>query len=214
MAALVLLERLSPLERAVFVLREVFAYDFADVADAVGRSEAACRQLLVRARRHMDSGRPRFEADCKAREHLAARFFDAFRNGDVEQLRNALAADVELVADAGGKAPALGRVVVGADKVARALASLFPRLERIGATLDECLVNGQPGAVLRDRQRKVAFAFALDLEGGRVRNIWSIGNPDKLRHVGPVADAWALKREFDETRPQSAPQASATRVRT
>ena len=196
MAALLLLERLSPLERAVFVLREVFAYEFADIAATVGRSEAACRQLLVRARRHMDSGRARFEADRQARDELAARFFAAFRNGDVEGLREVLAADVELVGDAGGKAPALGRVVVGADKVARLLASLFPGLDRVGATLEECEVNGQPGAILRDREGKVAFAFALDVLDGQVQTIRSVGNPDKLGHLGPVADAWALQRAF------------------
>ena len=198
MAALLLLERLSPLERAVFVLREVFAYDFAEVAATVGRSEAACRQLLVRARRHMDSGRPRFEADRRARDELAAKFFDAFRNGDVEGLREVLAADVGLVGDAGGKAPALGRTVVGADKVARLLASLFPGLDRVGATLEQCEVNGQPGAILRDREGKVAFAFALEVLGGQIQTIRSVGNPDKLGHVGPVADAWALQREFRE----------------
>ena len=200
MAALLLLERLSPLERAVFVLREVFAYDFAEVAATVGRSEAACRQLLVRARRHMDSGRPRFEADRRARDELAARFFDAFRNGDVEGLREVLAADVGLVGDAGGKAPALGRTVVGADKVARLLASLFPGLDRVGATFEQCEVNGQPGAILRDREGKVAFAFALEVLGGQIQTIRSVGNPDKLGHVGPVADAWALQREFRESR--------------
>ena len=196
MAALLLLERLSPLERAVFVLREVFAYEFAEVAATVGRSEAACRQLLVRARRHMNSGRPRFEADRRARDELAARFFGAFRNGDVEGLRGVLAADVELVGDAGGKAPALGRSVIGADKVARLLASLFPRLDKVDATLEQCEVNGQPGAILRDREGSVAFAFALDLLGGQVQTIRSVGNPDKLGHVGPVADVWALQREF------------------
>jgi RNA polymerase sigma-70 factor (ECF subfamily) len=200
MAALVLLERLSPVERAVFVLREVFAYDYAEVAATVGRSEAACRQLLMRARRHMDSGRPRFDADLRAREELADRFFGAFRNGDVEGLREVLAADVDLVGDAGGKAPALGRTMVGADKVARVLASLFPRLDQIGASLEQREVNGQPGAVLRDREEKVAFAFALDVLGGRVQTIRSIGNPDKLRHIGPVADAWALQHEFRAAR--------------
>jgi len=200
MAALVLLERLSPLERAVFVLREVFGYDYADVAEAVGRSEAACRQLLVRARRHMDSGRPRFEADRQARDALAARFFDAFRNGDVEGLRDVLAADVEMVGDAGGKAPSLGRVVVGADKVAPLLASLFPRLARIGATLDLRTVNGQPGALLRDREGKVAFTLALDVRGGEIHTLRSIGNPDKLGHLGPVADAWELQRDFRAAR--------------
>ncbi len=105
MAALLLLERLSPLERAVFVLREVFAFGFGEVASAVGRSEAACRQLAMRARRHMDAGRPRFEADRREREELAGRFFDAFRDGDVDGLRTLLAADVHMVGDSGGKAP-------------------------------------------------------------------------------------------------------------
>ena len=200
MAALLLLERLSPLERAVFVLREVFAYDFADVAAAVGRSEAACRQLLVRARHHIESGRPRFEVDRQARDVLAARFFDAFRDGDVEGLRNVLAADVQLVGDAGGKAPALSRIVVGADKVARLLAAIFADLARVGATLEECEVNGQPGAILRDRAGRVAFTFALDLLGGQIQAIRSVGNPDKLRHLGPVADAWALHREVKQAR--------------
>ena len=200
MAALLLLERLSPLERAVFVLREVFAYDFADVAAAVGRSEAACRQLLVRARNHVDSGRPRFEADRKARDVLAARFFDAFRDGDVEGLRDVLAADVQLVGDAGGKAPALARTVVGADKVARLLAAVVPRLARVDATLEQCEVNGQPGAILRDREGRVAFTFSLELLGGQIQTVRSVGNPDKLRHLGPVADAWALHREVKEAR--------------
>ena len=196
MAALLLLERLSPLERAVFVLRDVFGYDFVEVASAIGRSEAACRQLLVRARRHVESGRPRFEPDHRAREELAARFFDAFRNGDVEGLREMLAADVQLVGDAGGKAPALGRVVVGADKVARLLAQVFPRLDRLHMSLEQRQVNGQPGAILRDSEGRVAFLFALDVLGGQIQTIRSLGNPDKLAHVGPVADAWALQREF------------------
>ena len=200
MAALLLLERLTPLERAVFVLREVFAYEFAEVAATVGRSEAACRQLLVRARRHMEGGRQRFEADRRTRDELAARFFVAFRDGDAEGLRGVLAADVELVGDAGGKAPALGRVVVGAEKVARALASLFPGLDRVDASLEQCQVNGQPGAILRDREGKVAFAFALDVLGGQVQTIRSIGNPEKLGHLGPVADAWALQRDFRRAR--------------
>jgi RNA polymerase sigma-70 factor, ECF subfamily len=200
MAALLLLERLSPLERAVFVLREVFAYDFADVAAAVGRSEVACRQLLVRARAHIESGRPRFEVDREARDVLAARFFDAFRDGDVDGLRAVLAADVQLVGDAGGKAPALSRAVVGADKVARLLAAIFAGLARVGATLERCEVNGQPGAILRDREGRVAFTVVLDLLGGQIQTVRSVANPDKLRHLGPVADAWALHREVKESR--------------
>jgi RNA polymerase sigma-70 factor, ECF subfamily len=202
MAALLLLERLSPLERAVFVLRDVFGYDFTDVAAAVGRSEAACRQLLVRARDHIHNGRPRFEVDRRARDVLADRFFDAFRDGDVEGLRNVLAADVQLVGDAGGKAPALGRVVVGADKVARLLGAVFPRLARLDATLEQCDVNGQPGAILRDREGRVAYLLALDVLDGQIQAVRSLGNPDKLGHLGPVADAWALRREFKDVVPR------------
>src|SRR5918999_2516008 len=131
MAALLLLERLTPLERAVFVLREVFGFGFPEVAAAVGRSEAACRQLTARARRHMGEGRPPVEADRREREELAARFFDALRDGDVDGMRELLAADVAMVGDGGGKAPALARGVIGADNVARVLASIFPLLGRI-----------------------------------------------------------------------------------
>ncbi|MFD2351632.1 sigma-70 family RNA polymerase sigma factor [Nonomuraea ferruginea] len=114
MAALLLLERLSPLERAVFVLREVFGFGFGEVAAAVGRSEAACRQLAVRARRHMEAGRARFETDRRERDELAGRFFDAFRDGDVDGLRDLLAADVRMVGDSGGNAPLWGTGVFGA----------------------------------------------------------------------------------------------------
>src|SRR5215467_7086240 len=141
MAALLLLERLSPLERAVFVLREVFGFGFGEVASAVERSEEACRQLAVRARRHMDAGRPRFEADRRERDELATRFFGALREGDVDGLKELLAADVQLVGDSGGKAPQLARAVIGADNVARVLASFFPWLVRIDVTLEPHEVN-------------------------------------------------------------------------
>jgi RNA polymerase sigma-70 factor, ECF subfamily len=200
MAALLLLERLSPLERAVFVLREVFGFGYAEVAAAVGRSEAACRQLAVRARRHMDVGRPRFEADRREREELAARFFDALRDGDVDGLRELLAADVQMVGDGGGKGPALARSVIGADNVARVLASIFPLLGRVDARVEPREVNGQPGAILRDRDGKVAGTLTLDVLGGRIQTIRSVVNPDKLGHVGPVADAWAIAREVMQAR--------------
>ncbi len=200
MAALLLLERLSPLERAVFVLREVFGFGFPEVASAVGRSEAACRQLGVRARRHMDAGRPRFEADRREREKLAARFFDALREGDVEGLRELLAADVQFVGDGGGKAPQLARSIIGAEKVARVLASIFPWLVRIDVTVQPHQVNGQPGAIFRDRDGKVLNTLALDILDGRIQTIRSVQNPDKLRHVGPVADAWAVAREVNQAR--------------
>jgi RNA polymerase sigma-70 factor (ECF subfamily) len=197
-AALLLLERLSPLERAVFVLREVFDFGFPEVAEAVGRSEAACRQLAARARRHMADGRPRYEADRKEREELAARFFDALSEGDVGGLRELLAGDVSLVGDGGGKAPQLARAVSGADPVARLLAAVFPRLARLDLVLDRCEVNGGPGAVLRDGEGRVLQTMALDVADGRIQDVRFVLNPDKLRHLGPVADVWAVHRRFRE----------------
>ena len=199
-AALLLLERLSPLERAVFVLREVFDFGFTEVASAVGRSEVACRQLAVRARRHMEAGRPRFEADREKREELASRFFDALRVGDVGGLRELLAADVSMVGDGGGKAPQLARAVVGAELVSGLLASDFPRLAWIDVSFEVCRVNGQPGAVFRDRDGRVLHTLVLDVVGGRIQAIRLVINPDKLRHVGPVADAWAVDREVRRAR--------------
>ncbi len=180
MAALLLLERLSPAERAVFVLREVFGFGFAEIASAVGKSEAACRQLAVRARRHMDAGRPRFEADRRERDELASRFFDALREGDVEGLRELLAADVSMVGDGGGKAPQWAKAVTGAGTVARLLASIMPWLVRIGVQVDPHEVNGQPGAIFRDRDGKVLNTWTLDVLDGQIQMIRSVQNPDKL----------------------------------
>ncbi len=200
MAALLLLERLGPAERAVFVLREVFGFGFPEVASAVGKSEAACRQLAVRARRHMDAGRPRFEADRRERDELASRFFDALREGDVEGLRELLAADVQMVGDGGGKAPQWAKAVTGAGNVARLLASMLPWLVRIGVEVDPHEVNGQPGAIFRDRDGKVLNTWTLDVLDGQIQTIRSVQNPDKLGHVGPVADAWAVLHEVNQAR--------------
>ena len=200
MAALLLLERLSPLERAVFVLREVFGFGFAEIASAVGRSEAACRQLAVRARRHMDEGRPRFEANRREREELAAQFFDVLREGDVEGLRELLAADVQLIGDGGGKAPQWARAIAGAENVARMLAAIVSAFARIGGVVEQHEMNGQPGAIFRDRDNKVLNTWTLDVLEGRIQTIRSVINPDKLGHVGPVADAWAVVREANEAR--------------
>ncbi|WP_053666626.1 RNA polymerase sigma-70 factor [Streptomyces sp. MMG1121] len=200
MAALILLERLSPLERAVFVLREVFAFDFPAIASAVGRSEAACRQLAVRARRHMAAERPRFEADRQERDELAERFFFALREGDVDCLRELLAADAQMVGDGGGKTPQLARAVSGADNVARLLASIIPTLVRVDVTLEAREVNGQPGAIFRDRDERVLTTWTLDVLDGQIQTIRSVTNPDKLGHLGPVADAWAVSREANLAR--------------
>lgn len=200
MAALLLLERLSPLERAVFVLRDVFAFDFPEIAAAVGRSDAACRQLAVRARRHMDAGRPRFEADRREREALAGRFLDAFRDGDVAGLRESLAADVRLTGDGGGKAPQFAGPVVGAARVAGVLGVGFHALAKAGVVVTACEVNGQPGALSRDRDGRIVSALVLDVADGQIQTIRLVINPDKLRHLGPVADAWALAREAERFR--------------
>ena len=203
MAALLLLERLSPLERAVFVLREVFDFGFPEVATAVGRSEAACRQLAVRARRHMAAGRPRFEADRRERERLAERFFDAFRDGDLDGLRELLATDVHMVADGGGKTPLWGTGIIGADNVARVFAALVPPFARIGGFVEPHEVNGQPGAIFRDRDGKVLSTWMFDVLDGRIQTIRTVNNPDKLGHVGPVSDVWAAFREANEVRPRT-----------
>ncbi|MBL1108584.1 RNA polymerase sigma-70 factor [Streptomyces sp. 5-8] len=200
MAALLLLERLSPLERAVFVLREVFDFGFPEIASAVGRSEAACRQLVVRARRHMTEDRPRFEAGRREREELATRFFDAFREGDVDGVRDLLAADVRLVADSGGKAPQWVEGFFGAHDVSRVLAALLPPFARIGGVVEPHQVNGQPGAIFRDRDGKVVNTWTLDILDGQIQTIRTVSNPDKLGHVGPVADAWAVLRETQRAR--------------
>lgn len=198
MAALLLLERLTPLERAVFVLREVFGFSYREIASAVERSEAACRQLAVKARRHMDEGKPRFEADRKVRDELAGRFFDAFREGDVDGLRELLAADVLLVGDGGGKAPQLAHQFVGLEAVVEMLSFSVQSFFRFGGTVEPHEVNGQPGAILRDREEKVVYALALDIRDGRIHTIRGVLNPEKLGHVGPVADAWALAREAEK----------------
>ncbi|WP_022919740.1 RNA polymerase sigma-70 factor [Ruania albidiflava] len=205
MAALILLERLSPLERAVFVLREVFGFTYSEVASAVGRSEVACRQLAVRARRHVDAGRPRFEADRRERDELAERFFGAFRNGDVDELQALLAGDVQLIGDGGGKAPLWGNGVFGSQNVARLLTTFGASFLWIGGTVQPQHVNGQPGAVVRDREGHVINTLALDILDGQVQTIRAVLNPDKLQHLGPVGDAYAVLREANRSRRQAMP---------
>jgi RNA polymerase sigma-70 factor (ECF subfamily) len=199
-AALVLLERLSPLERAVFVLREVFGYSFGEIAETVDRSEAACRQLAVRSRTHMEEGRPRFDADRRVAAELASRFFDAVRLGDVEALRELLAQDATYVADAGGKAPLWGDGVFVGDHLIRLLAAVAPRLTELGVRLEPSPVNGAPGAIMRAGDGGVIGTWAIDVLDGRIQAIRTVINPDKLGHLGPVGDAWALERELREQR--------------
>jgi len=181
-------------------LREVFGFDYPEIASAVDRSQAACRQIAVRARRHMDEGRPRFAADRAEREELAERFFDALREGEIDGLRELLAADVHMVGDGGGKAPQIAGGILGATKVAAALAELVSVFRKIGGTVEPHQMNGQPGAILRDRDGKVVNTWTLDILDGRIQTIRSVSNPDKLGHLGPVADAWAVSREANRAR--------------
>jgi len=205
MAALILLERLSPTERAVFVLRDVFGFSFPEIASAVGLSETACRQRAVRARRHVAAGRPRFEADQKKREELAERFFAAFAAGNVDELQKLLTADVRMLSDSGGKAPLWGAGIVGAGNVARVLASFAGPFARIGGVVEPREVNGQPGAVFRERDGRVINTWALDVVDQQIQTIRTTLNPDKLQHLGPVADADAIIRAASQARwPQSA----------
>jgi RNA polymerase sigma-70 factor (ECF subfamily) len=206
-AALLLLERLSPLERAVFVLREVFAFDYAEIADAVGSSEAACRQLAVRARRHMDEGRPRFDADRRAQRELAERFLIAMREGDVDRLRELLAADAQVVADSGGKAPLFGKGVFGAEKAIRFMLALWPQFESVGGSVEPREINGQPGAIFRDAEGRIMNTWSLEVLDGRIQAIRAVLNPDKLQHLGPIADQFALVRAaLHARRPDARPE--------
>ncbi|HEX2084990.1 MAG TPA: RNA polymerase sigma-70 factor [Solirubrobacteraceae bacterium] len=188
LAFLVLLERLSPEERAVLVLREAFDYGFAEIAEIVGKSEANCRQILSRARRRVEDGRPRFDAEPEQRRALAARFLEAARGGDLDGLVALLAPDAVLVGDGGGKARAIPRPMVGAPAIARALLTFHRLAEQWGVTLRPALVNGQPGLRSIAPDGRLVNVVGLDVTGGRVTRIYSILNPDKLDHLGPVSD--------------------------
>jgi RNA polymerase sigma-70 factor (TIGR02957 family) len=190
LAFLVLLESLSPEQRAAFLLHDVFGYGYGEVAEIVGKSEANARQLAARARRHVEEQKPRFEASREERDELAHRFFAAAQEGDVGGLEALLADDVVLHGDGGGKVPALARALFGARRVARTLSAWFRQGAKLSEPgLREADVNGQPGAVLMAGGNVVAV-MALDIADGRVQGIRSIVNPDKLHHVGEVAD-WA-----------------------
>jgi RNA polymerase sigma-70 factor (ECF subfamily) len=190
LAFLVLLESLSPEQRAVFLLREVFDYPYDRIGEIVGKTEANVRQLAVRARRHVEEGRTRFDASRAQREQLADRFFAAAREGDLPGLEALLAEDVELHGDGGGKVPALARALVGRSRVARTLRNWVRAAPRLGAvTMRRVDVNGQPGALLLDGEGRVFSVMALDIAGGQIRGIRSIVNPEKLRHLGEVAAA-------------------------
>ena len=196
LAFLVLLESLSPEQRAAFLLREVFDEPYDRIAEIVGTSEQNARQLTARARRHVEERRPRFEASREQREALANRFFAATEEGDLQRLEELLAHDVVLRGDGGGKAPALARAIHGRARVARTLMAWLRAGTRIGGfTLRREEVNGQPGALIVDLEGRLISVMILDVAEGQIQAVSSIVNPDKLRHLGPVADLGALLRE-------------------
>jgi RNA polymerase sigma-70 factor, ECF subfamily len=182
MAVLVLLESLTPVERAVFVLREAFDYDYAEIADIVGKTEANSRQLAARARRHVEEGRPRFEPSREQREELTRRFVAALQEGETEPLVEMLAADVEFYGDGGGKAQAVGRVVEGAEAVAKMLAGFGRVGRRRGVRIEPAEVNGGPGLLGYEDDRLIA-AWALEVSDGAIHAIRGVVNPDKLAHL-------------------------------
>lgn len=184
LALMVVLETLTPLERAVFVLHEAFGYGHTEIATILDRSPAAVRQLAHRAREHVQARRPRVAVDDQARKAVTERFLAAALGGDLQALMDVLAPDVELWTDSGGKRRAARRVVMGRDKVARLLTSDVVAGDLIGMTLKEAVVNGEPAHGLYDGDQLYAVGIIeLSDDGEHVRGIYGILNPDKLRHI-------------------------------
>jgi RNA polymerase sigma-70 factor (TIGR02957 family) len=196
LAFLVLLESLSPEQRAAFLLHEVFDEPYDRIAEIIGTSAPNARQLAARARRHVHERRPRFQASRAQQDELATRFFAAADDGDLEGLEKLLAHDVVFRGDGGGKAPAAARAVHGRDRVARLLLAGLRATARFGGiTVRRQEVNGQPGALFFDREGRLAGVMGLDIADRQIQGVSAIVNPDKLRHLGPVADLRALLRE-------------------
>lgn len=200
MAFLVLLESLSPTERAVFILREVFEFDYPELARVIGKSEANCRQVLHRARREIELRRPRFDVDASEREELAARFFSAIEDGDLEPLVTILSADVVTYGDGGGNGPSLPQPIHGREKVLRFLALLADMTQLLGMRLHRSSVNGQPGALVYASNGRLLNVLSLDIQDGQIQTIRSIINRDKLRHLGALADSTEITRQFSRAR--------------
>jgi RNA polymerase sigma-70 factor (TIGR02957 family) len=186
LAFLVLLESLTPEQRAAFLLREVFDYPYAQIAAIIGTGEDNARQLVARARKHVDEHRPRFEASQQRREQLTRSFLAAISNGDLQALEELLAHDVVLHGDGGGRVRAITRPVHGRAKVARLLRSGMRAAEPFGGwSLRQVQVNGQPGAMLSDAAGKLTAVVVLDIADGHIQAVRAIANPDKLRHLDP-----------------------------
>jgi RNA polymerase sigma-70 factor (TIGR02957 family) len=185
LAFLVLLESLSPVERAVFLLHDIFGFEFDEIARTVEKSADNCRQIAVRARRSIEARRPRFDSSPERRNELAARFFAATQAGDVRGLIDLLAEDVVVVADGGGHG-ALRVPARGALRVARFLAGLARQAARRGYVFVPATVNAEPGAIAYDPGGQAVTAMAVHVEGGRVTAIHSVVNPEKLRNIPPL----------------------------
>jgi RNA polymerase sigma-70 factor, ECF subfamily len=195
MAFLVLMETLSPTERAVFLLREVFEFDYAQISGMLDKTETHCRQLMRRARGHVEAGKPRFDTRNRERDELAARFFAAVEAGNLEPLITMLAADVVAYGDGGGNGPSLPRPVNGRDKVLRLLAAISEAVRDFELHFERVLVNGQPGALFVDADDRLLTVLVLDVIDGTVQAVRSIVNPDKLHHLAPlISDDHPLRR--------------------
>jgi RNA polymerase sigma-70 factor (TIGR02957 family) len=194
LAFLVLLERLSPHQRAAFLLREVFEYPYTEVAEIIGTDVDSTRHLVARARKHVRERRPRYYASRRQRQELAQRFFAAAAQGDLRALEALLAHDVALHVDGGGKVPALARPVNGRQRVARTLSAGMSALARFGVRIHVTEVNGQPGAIAIDAQDRLVGVIGFDVADGQIQTIHAIANPDKLQHSDRVDDIGALVR--------------------
>jgi RNA polymerase sigma factor (sigma-70 family) len=191
MAFLVLLESLAPAERAVFLLREVFGYEYGEIAGITGKTEAACRQIFARARRRIDEGRPRFETSRAEGEELAALFLAAADGGDMTSLLERLAPDVLFYGDSGGKGEATFIApLAGRDLVGQILRVQIERTLQLGAELTSAWVNGQPGLLARDPDGGLIAVVAFEMLDGQIQAIRAVANPEKLRHIGPVSHTW------------------------
>ena len=184
-AFLVVLESLSPEQRAVFLLRDVFDYPYDEIAQLVDKSEPAVRQIAVRARRHVEERKPRYHASREEQEELTRRFLAAAEDGDVAQLEAMLAADVVVHGDGGGKVPAIARPLHGRKRVARTLSAWSKAADRFGVSkLRAARVNGQPGVIAEGADGTPVVAMALGISEGQIESIYSVVNPDKLKHLG------------------------------
>jgi RNA polymerase sigma-70 factor, ECF subfamily len=196
MAFLLLLERLTPVERAVFLLHDVFGYGYDEIAGIVGKSEDNCRQLALRARRRVGEGRPRFEASRSKREKLAGQFFRAVGDGDMDGLVSMLAEDVVVYGDSGGIGPSWPRPITGRGNVSRLLLGIGGQMRQVGITIRPTEINGQPGAMFLDPDGNLTNVFVLDIADGQVAAVRSVINPEKLRHLGSLADLPRLRRQL------------------